>query len=114
MAIRTVAGGEAVIAPSTSRRLLDAYAGSFSIADHQARATALAALTDREREVFDEMTAGYTNAEIARHPGARGGDRQDPRRAGADEAQPARRRPSRDLRVRERPGRARERRPTTQ
>jgi DNA-binding NarL/FixJ family response regulator len=65
--IRAVAGGDAVIAPSVTRRLLEVFAhrlpdGTTGSAD---RPDVLAALTDREREVFVELAAGSTNAEIA-------------------------------------------------
>jgi len=64
--IRAVASGDAVLAPSTTRRLLDRFAGSFG-----SRPVAgpsgdpLAALTPRERQVFTEMAGGLTNQEIA-------------------------------------------------
>ncbi len=65
--IRAVAGGDAVIAPSVTRRLLEVFAhrlpdGTPGSAD---RPDVLAALTDREREVFVELAAGSTNSEIA-------------------------------------------------
>lgn len=64
--IRTVASGDAVLAPSTTRRLLDTYAGTF----HAAKTgllpnDVLAPLTQRERQVFAEMASGRTNQEIA-------------------------------------------------
>jgi len=66
-AIRTVAGGDAVIAPSVTRRLLEVFA--HRLPDGQAapepEVDVLAALTDRERQVFVELAAGLTNAEIA-------------------------------------------------
>jgi DNA-binding NarL/FixJ family response regulator len=66
-AIRTVAGGDAVIAPSVTRRLLEVFA--HRLPDGSAAAEAdqdvLAPLTDRERQVFVELAAGLTNAEIA-------------------------------------------------
>jgi DNA-binding NarL/FixJ family response regulator len=60
-AVRTVYRGDAVIAPSTTRRLLDHVA-----ADLPATGTAdpLAPLTAREREVLLELARGGTNAEI--------------------------------------------------
>jgi DNA-binding NarL/FixJ family response regulator len=68
-AIRTVAHGDAVIAPSVTRRLLEAFAHRLPDgAEDGAAAPArdvLAPLTDREREVFVEMAAGLTNSEIA-------------------------------------------------
>lgn len=65
--IRSVAAGDAVLAPTTTRRLLDAYAGGFSggVGPERPERDALAALTQREREVFAEMAAGRTNREIA-------------------------------------------------
>jgi DNA-binding NarL/FixJ family response regulator len=64
-AIRTVAAGEAVVAPRILRRLLDRYAGALP--DPQQRPAAdLAALTERERQVLALMARGLSNAEIAR------------------------------------------------
>ncbi|MCI2266309.1 response regulator [Sediminivirga luteola] len=64
--IRTVTRGGAVIAPSTTRRLLDAtlLAAPERRSDpaHQAR---LATLTEREREILLEVATGDSNAEIA-------------------------------------------------
>lgn len=66
-AIRAVASGDAVIAPSTTRRLLDAYADQLSVESERPprRDPRLDALTDREREVLDALAAGLSNAEIA-------------------------------------------------
>jgi DNA-binding NarL/FixJ family response regulator len=64
--IRTVAAGDAVLAATTTRRLLDRYAGTFQPADSGGPPEAvLAPLTQREREVFTEMASGHTNQEIA-------------------------------------------------
>jgi len=60
-ALRTVHSGDAVIAPSTTRRLLDALAPASDPAAVQAVAT----LTDRERDVLLAMARGHSNAEIA-------------------------------------------------
>lgn len=64
--IRTVAAGDAVLAPSTTRRLLDTYGSTFhATASGVTPGQVLAPLTQREREVFAEMAAGLTNQEIA-------------------------------------------------
>lgn len=68
-AVRAVADGDAVIAPSVTRRLLDAFA--HQLPDPQ-RAGAVSPshpeldqLTAREREILTELAGGYSNAEIA-------------------------------------------------
>ena len=65
--IRAVASGEAVLAPSTTRRLLDTYAGTFTTATPTPgpALTAHASLTPRKRDIFEQLAAGYTNQEIA-------------------------------------------------
>ena len=62
-AIRAVHSGDAVIAPSTTRRLLD-HLGRGE--PRQRDDDAVAVLTDREREVLGEIAQGYANPEIAR------------------------------------------------
>ncbi|MET8338961.1 response regulator transcription factor [Streptosporangium canum] len=59
-AVRTVHEGDAVIAPSTTRRLLDHVAPTLPLP-----ADPPVPLTDREREVLQHVAQGETNAEIA-------------------------------------------------
>jgi DNA-binding NarL/FixJ family response regulator len=65
-AIRTVAGGDAVLAPTTTRRLIDQFAPLLpDPGKQQDRDALLSKLTDRERTVFAELAAGRSNREIA-------------------------------------------------
>jgi DNA-binding NarL/FixJ family response regulator len=67
-AIRAVAAGDAVVSPRITRRLLDRlplHTPGPLDDDVSRRKAVLAALTDREREVFDEVARGLSNAEIA-------------------------------------------------
>ncbi len=61
-AIRAVHSGDAVIAPSTTRRLLEHVVPDLATPDD----SALADLTDREREVMLLIARGLSNAEIGR------------------------------------------------
>ncbi|MEU6985021.1 response regulator transcription factor [Streptomyces sp. NPDC046324] len=66
-AVRTVARGEGLIAPAVTRRLIAEFASPRGPAPARsaADASALDALTPREREVLSVLARGMSNAEIA-------------------------------------------------
>jgi DNA-binding NarL/FixJ family response regulator len=58
-AVRTIHDGDALLAPASTRRLIEEFARPAAIAP------ALAELTARERDVLSLLARGLTNAEIA-------------------------------------------------
>ena len=61
-AIRLVAGGNALLGPTVTRRLLERFADER---ESGAAADAVAGLTGREREILRLLASGLSNAEIA-------------------------------------------------
>jgi DNA-binding NarL/FixJ family response regulator len=62
-AIRSVHAGDSVVAPSTTRRLIERFVPLLPTAGPPP--ADLAGLTEREREVLVQVAAGLSNAEIA-------------------------------------------------
>ncbi|MFD7900239.1 response regulator [Streptomyces sp. NPDC059743] len=65
--VRTIARGEALLAPAVTRTLIGHYAEHLRPADRSrsAREDLVRALTRRELEVLEQIAAGLSNAEIA-------------------------------------------------
>jgi DNA-binding NarL/FixJ family response regulator len=68
-AIRAVHSGDAVVAPSTTRRLLDRFTPMLpgAGAEQHHKEKEIGRLTEREREVLLLVAQGLSNGEIAQH-----------------------------------------------
>ena len=62
-AVRVVAAGDALLAPSVTRRLIEEFGRRPQPQAHTAKR--LEALTEREVDVLKQIAGGFTNAEIA-------------------------------------------------
>ena len=70
-AVRVVAGGEALLAPAVTRRVIEQFAatpaeGVNAAAPHEPDAAAIGDLSERELEVLQLMARGLSNQEIAK------------------------------------------------
>jgi DNA-binding NarL/FixJ family response regulator len=63
-AVRVIAAGEALLAPTVTRRLISEFAGPHRAGNPPS--TALSALTPRETQVLQLVAEGLSNQEIAR------------------------------------------------
>ena len=63
-AVRTVAGGAAMLSPAVTRTLITRFADGPATNRRADAERRLAVLSDREREVADEVAGGLSNAEI--------------------------------------------------
>jgi len=63
-AVRVVAAGDALLAPSVTRKVIEGYVRRPVAAGREAE---LERLTDREREILGLLATGRSNAELATH-----------------------------------------------
>ena len=61
--VRVIASGEALLAPTVTRRLLERFAPSLPAGDERPP-PALSSLTEREREILTMLATGLSNAEL--------------------------------------------------
>lgn len=64
-AVRTVAKGDVMLSPSTTRKLVGHFVAARSNPRRQRALTKLATLSEREREVVTAVAQGKSNADIA-------------------------------------------------
>jgi DNA-binding NarL/FixJ family response regulator len=66
-AIRVIAAGDALLAPSITRRLIHEFATRNPLATSRTSSGVLDAITEREQEVLMLVAGGMSNREIAEH-----------------------------------------------
>jgi len=64
-AVRAVVAGDAVLSPRSTRQVLDHYGRDENRRAREEAQTALAVLTEREREIAVAVAEGLSNAEVA-------------------------------------------------
>jgi DNA-binding NarL/FixJ family response regulator len=64
--VRVIAGGEALLAPSVTRRLLERFTPQLPTVD-RTLAAAIESLSPRELEILRLLASGFSNAELAAH-----------------------------------------------
>jgi DNA-binding NarL/FixJ family response regulator len=64
--VRVIAGGEALLAPSVTRRLLERFTPELPSVDREL-AAAIESLSPRELDVLRLLASGFSNAELAAH-----------------------------------------------
>jgi DNA-binding NarL/FixJ family response regulator len=64
--VRVIAGGEALLAPSVTRRLLERFTPELPSVDRKL-AAAIESLSPRELEILRLLASGFSNAELAGH-----------------------------------------------
>ncbi len=87
-AVRVAAAGDALLAPSVTRRLIEAFAAPP--APTAPAPSRLASLTPRERDILLLVARGWTNVRDRPRTGGQRGHGQDPRRPPAGQARPPR------------------------
>ena len=105
-AVRVVAGGEALLSPQVTRRLVEEFVQRTATLPSPARHQ-LDALTPRETEVLAAVARGLSNAELAADPVHVAGHGEDARQPPAHQAAGPGPRPTRDDRLRGRRRRSR-------